>query len=61
MGLDSDVMVGSKILVDRKEYDVLKKKAAQLDQINVVFGVEVLQAYYYNYLLNMRVRMMLLV
>ena len=33
---DTDVMVGSKILVDKKEYDVLKKKAAQLDQINVV-------------------------
>ena len=33
---DTDVMEGCKILVDKKEYDVLKKKAAQLDQINLV-------------------------
>ena len=32
---DTDVMVGSKIFVDKEECD-LKKKAAQLDQINVV-------------------------
>ena len=33
---DTDVMVGCKILVDKNEYDVLKKKVAQLDQINLV-------------------------
>ena len=33
---ETDVMVGCRILVDKKEYDILKKKAAQLDQINVV-------------------------
>ena len=35
---EEETVVGDKVLVDKKEYDTLKRKAAQLDQVKIVLG-----------------------
>ena len=36
--LGGESVVGDEVLVDKKEYDTLKRKAAQLDQVKIVLG-----------------------
>ena len=38
LGGEVELVSGDKVLVDRKEYEMLKRKAAQLDQVQVVLG-----------------------
>ena len=38
--LGDESLVGEKILIDRREYETLKRKAAQLDQVNIVLRGE---------------------
>ena len=34
--LGEQTMVGDKVLIDKSEYETLKRKAGQLDQVNIV-------------------------